>query len=295
MQLDPDSIYEQIEARHILQPLSAALQQAGIASAISDARCMLGIVLGRDDAVLPHEMIARWQPEQSHALEALRQRRQTGEPISRMRGWREFWSMQFRLSPATLDPRPDSETVIAAALGWARDQAPAPRILDLGTGSGCLLLTCLAELPQASGVGIDISAEALEMASMNASQHGLAARTMFCQQDFATDLTAHGQFDLILSNPPYIPSADIEMLDADVRHFDPLVALDGGADGLACWRVLCPQIATLLSDEGMAFVEIGAGQGKSVGMLGRASGLRLCGSFADLSGHERCLQFQKEL
>ncbi len=295
MQLDPDSIYEQLEARHILQPLSAALQQAGIASAISDARCMLGIVLGRDDAVLPHEMIVRWQPEQSLALEALRQRRQTGEPISRMRGWREFWSMQFRLSPATLDPRPDSETLIAAALSWARDQAPAARILDLGTGSGCLLLTCLAELPQASGVGIDISAEALEMASMNASQHGLAARTMFCQQDFATDLTAHGQFDLILSNPPYIPSADIEMLDADVRHFDPLTALDGGADGLACWRVLCPQIATALSDGGMAFVEIGAGQGKSVGMLCRASGLRLLGSVADLSGHERCLQFQKEL
>jgi release factor glutamine methyltransferase len=295
MQLDPDSIYEQLEARHILQPLSAALQQAGIASAISDARCLLGIVLGRDDAVLPHEMIARWQPEQSRALEALRQRRQTGEPISRMRGWREFWSMQFRLSPATLDPRPDSETVIAAALGWARDQAPAARILDLGTGSGCLLLTCLAELPQASGVGIDISAEALEMAVMNASQHGLVARTMFYQQDFATDLTAHGQFDLILSNPPYIPSADIEMLDADVRHFDPLAALDGGADGLACWRVLCPQIATALSDGGMAFVEIGAGQGKSLGMLGRASGLRLLGSFADLSGHERCLQFKKEL
>ena len=295
MQLDPDSIYEQIEARHILHPLSAALQQAGIASAISDARCMLGIVLGRDDAVLPHEMIARWQPEQSRALDALRQRRQTGEPVSRMRGWREFWSMQFRLSSATLDPRADSETVIEAALGWARHQAPAARILDLGTGSGCLLLTCLAELPQASGVGIDISADALDMAAMNASQHGLASRTMFYQQDFAKDLTAHGRFDVILSNPPYIPSADIETLDADVRHFDPVAALDGGADGLACWRVLCPQIATLLSDGGMAFVEIGAGQGKSVAMLGSASGLRWVEAFADLSGQERCLQFQKEL
>ena len=295
MQLDPDSIYEQLEARHVLHPLSAALQQAGITSAISDARCMLGIVLGRDDAVLPHEIIARWQPEQSRALDVLRQRRQTGEPISRMRGWREFWSMQFRLSSATLDPRPDSETVIEAALGWARHQAPAARILDLGTGSGCLLLTCLAELPQASGVGIDISADALDMAAMNASQHGLSSRTMFYQQDFATDLTAHGQFDVILSNPPYIPSADIEMLDADVRHFDPVAALDGGVDGLACWRVLCPQIATLLSHGGMAFVEIGAGQGKSVAMLGRASGLRWVESFADLSGQERCLQFQKEL
>ena len=295
MQLDPDSIYEQIEARHILHPLSAALQQAGIASAISDARCMLGIVLGRHDAVLPHEMIVRWQPEQSRALDALRQRRETGEPISRMRGWREFWSMQFTLSSATLDPRPDSETVIEVALGWARHQAPAARILDLGTGSGCLLLTCLAELPQASGVGIDISADALDMAAMNASQHGLASRTMFYQQDFAKDLTAHGRFDVILSNPPYIPSADIETLDADVRHFDPVAALDGGADGLACWRVLCPQIATLLSDGGMAFVEIGAGQGKLVATLGNASGLRWVESFADLSGQERCLQFQKEL
>ena len=294
MQLDPDSIYEQIEARHILYPLSAALKQAGIASAISDARCMLGIVLGRDDAVLPHEIIARWQPEQIRALDALRQRRQTGEPISRMRGWREFWSMQFRLSSATLDPRPDSETIIEAILGWARHQAPAARILDLGTGSGCLLLTCLAELPQASGVGIDISANALDIAAMNASQHGLASRAMFYKQDFAKDLTAHGQFDVILSNPPYIPTADIEMLDADVRHFDPVAALDGGADGLACWRVLCPQIATLLLDGGMAFVEIGAGQGKSVGMLGRASGLRVLGSFADLSGQERCIQFHKE-
>ena len=295
MQLDPNSVYEQIEARRILHPLSAALQQAGIASAISDARCMLGIVLGRDDGVLPHEIIAHWQPEQSRALDALQQRRKTGEPISRMRGWREFWSMQFMLSSATLDPRPDSETVIEVALGWARRQAPALRILDLGTGSGCLLLACLAALPKASGVGIDISAGALDMAAMNASRHGLAARTMFYQQDFATDLTAYGQFDVILSNPPYIPSADIEMLDADVRHFDPAIALDGGVDGLACWRVLCPQIATLLSDGGMAFVEIGAGQGKSVSMLGRASGLRLLGSFADLSGQERCLQFIKEL
>ena len=158
-----------------------------------------------------------------------------------------------------------------------------------------MLLACLAELPQATGVGIDISAEAVTVAAMNASQHGLGGRVQFCQADFAADLTAHGQFDLILSNPPYIPSADIEMLDADVRHFDPLAALDGGADGLALLARLMPTDRNIaLSDGGMAFVEIGAGQGKAVGMLGRASGLRLLGSFADLSGHESCLQFQKE-
>ena len=295
MHLDPAVTYEGIEARHILQPLLAVLQRAGMDNATSDARCILGLVLGHDDPVLPHEIIPRWTPGHQHQLESLRQRRQTGEPISRMRGWREFWSMRFDVSPATLDPRPDSETVIAAATRWARDHQPAARILDLGTGTGCLLLACLAELPQATGVGIDINTEAVTVANANADRHGLGGRSRFCQGDFATDLTEHGQFDLILSNPPYIPSADIEALDVEVRHFDPLAALDGGLDGLDCWRILCPQIATLLADEGAAFVEIGAGQGKAVGKLGADRKLHLAGSFADLSGHERCLQFQKEI
>jgi len=295
MHLDPAVTYTDIEARHVLHPLSAVLQQAGMVNATSDARCILGLVLGRDDPVLPHEIIPRWTPDHHHQLEALWQRRQTGEPISRMRGWREFWSMRFDVSPATLDPRPDSETVVAAATGWARDHQPAARILDLGTGTGCLLLACLAELPQATGVGIDISTEAVTVATANADRHGFGGRVRFCQTDFAADLTGHGQFDLILSNPPYIPSADIKALDADVRHFDPLAALDGGLDGLDCWRILCPQIAILLADEGAAFVEIGAGQGKAVGRLGADSKLHLAGSFADLSGHERCLQFQKEI
>ena len=133
------------------------------------------------------------------------------------------------------------------------------------------------------------------MAAANAARHGLGGRVQFCHADFAADLAMHGRFDLILSNPPYIPSSDIDMLDADVRHFDPLAALDGGVDGLDCWRILFPQIAKLLADRGAAFVEIGAGQGKAVGMLGAASKLRVVNSFADLSGQERCLQFQKEI
>ena len=148
MYLDPAVTYTDIEAKHILRPLSAVLQQAGISKATSDARCIVGLVLGRDDPVLPHETLSHWTPEHHSQLEGLRQRRQTGEPISRMRGWREFWSMRFDLSPATFDPRPDSETVITAATRWARDHRPAVRILDLGTGTGCLLIACLAELPQ---------------------------------------------------------------------------------------------------------------------------------------------------
>lgn len=295
MRHDTNTMYEQTEARHILQHLSTALQQTGIDSAVSDARCILGMVLGRDDAVMPHEIIACLRPDQNCQLEDLLRRRQTGEPISRMRGWREFWSMRFEVSPETLDPRSDSETLIEAATVWGRHHTPFARILDLGAGSGCLLLACLAELRQATGVGIDISAGAVEIAVANALRHGLSNRARLCQDDFAADLTLYGQFDLILANPPYIPSADIEMLEVDVRHFDPLVALDGGPDGLDCWRILCPQIATLLSDGGAAFVEIGAGQREFVTMLGLASGLRLIESFVDLSGQDRCLQFQKEL
>ena len=276
MHLDPAVTYNDIEARHILKPLSAVLQQAGIDNATSDARCILGLLLERDDPVLPHEVIPRWTPGHQRHLEALRQRRQSGEPISRMRGWREFWSMRFNVSPATLDPRPDSETVIAAATRWARNHKPAARILDLGTGTGCLLLACLSELPQATGVGIDINTEAVTVATANAERHGIAGRAWFCQGDFTTDLIGHGQFDLILTNPPYIPSADIGALDIEVRH-------------------LCPQIAILLAEDGAAFLEIGAGQGKEVGKLGADCKLHLARSFADLSGHERCLQFQKEI
>ena len=202
MHFDPAVTYKDIEARHILQPLLVVVQRAGIDNATSDARCILGLVLGRDDPVLPHEIIPYWTPDHHYQLEALRQRRQTGEPISRIRGWREFWSMRFDVSPLTLDPRPDSETLIAAATGWARDHQPAARILDLGTGTGCLLLACLAELPQAIGVGIDISREAITVATANADRHGLVGRARFCQADFSADLTGYGQFDLILSNRP---------------------------------------------------------------------------------------------
>ena len=295
MFLDPALTYTAIEARYILESLSVVLQQAGMANAKGDARCILGLVLGRDEPVLPHEIISSWTPDHHHQMEALCQRRQIGEPISRMRGWREFWSMRFDLSPATLDPRPDSETVVAAATEWARDHRPATRILDLGTGTGCLLLACLAELPQATGIGIDISTEAVSVAIANANRHELGGRAQFYQADFAADLTLHGKFDMILSNPPYIPSAFIEALHADVRHFDPLAALDGGFDGLDCWRIICPQIAKLLTDRGAAFVEIGAGQRKAVCKLGASNNLQLARSFVDLSDLERCLQFQKEI
>lgn len=305
------------EARKNLQPLEQALAAAGIASAKSDARCLLGLALGRDMPVLPHEDIAPLTEAGEARLAALMTRRLAGEPISRIRGWREFWSLRFSLSAATLDPRPDSETVIEAALGWAgtivrddhqigrqigcqigregehdgRLSPPALRCLDLGTGSGCLLLALLSEMPNATGIGIDINPDALVTAVENATSLGLADRAEFICHSFADDLGPLGMFDVILSNPPYIPTRDIDDLAVDVKSFDPALALDGGGDGMACWQGLLPRLAAVLKPDGAAFVEIGQGQENMVAAEAAKVNLRLVDSHQDLAGITRCLQF----
>lgn len=301
------------EARKNLQPLEQALAEAGIASAKSDARCLLGLALGRDMPVLPHEDIAPLTEAGEARLAALMTRRVAGEPISRIRGWREFWSLRFSLSAATLDPRPDSETVIEAALGWAgtivpddhqigrqidregerdgRLRSPALRCLDLGTGSGCLLLALLSEMPNATGIGIDINPDALVTAVENATSLGLADRAEFICHSFADDLGPLGMFDVILSNPPYIPTRDIDDLAVDVKSFDPALALDGGGDGMACWQGLLPRLAAVLKPDGAAFVEIGQGQENMVAAEAAKVNLRLVDSHQDLVGITRCLQF----
>jgi release factor glutamine methyltransferase len=221
-------------------------------------------------------------------------RRLKGEPISRIRGWREFWSLRFAVSPATLDPRPDSETLIEAAVKWAlcnvgKDQPL--RLLDLGTGSGCLLLALLSELPNAQGIGIDINPDAVAMARRNAASHGLDDRAAFAEHSFTDDLGSVGDFDVILSNPPYIPTGEIDGLAVDVRSFDPALALDGGADGMACWTQLLPRLAAVLAVDGMAFVEIGRGQEKAVTAAAEKVNLQLRDRHCDLAGITRCLAF----
>lgn len=279
------------EARSILVPAQARLRAAGIDSAALDARLLLGIVLGRDDAVLPHETLAGWTAEQGGAFDALMERRLAGEPISRIRGWREFWSLRVALSPDTLDPRPDSETIVAAALSWAGQRGGWMRLLDLGSGSGALLLACLSELPRASGIGIDISAGAVRAATANATRLGLGDRASFVEGNFEDpDIGGHG-FDLVLCNPPYIPLAEINGLAREVTGFDPLLALDGGDDGLASWRRVMPRIADGLAPGGRAFVEIGAGQQAQVTAIAMAAGLQPVDDADDMAGIVRCLVF----
>ena len=288
----PSAALHALEARAILMPAQIRLRHAGIDSAALDARLLLGIALGRDDAVLPHETLIDWTAEQGSAFDALIARRIAGEPVSRIRGWREFWSLRFDLSPDTLDPRPDSETIIATALAWVGERRnESLRLLDLGSGSGALLLACLSELPHASGVGIDISAGAVSLATANADRLGLGDRASFIEGDFADPDAGGDGFDLILCNPPYIPLADIGGLASEVVDYDPHRALDGGDDGLHSWRRLLPRIAWGLAAGGQAFVEIGVGQQQQVTALALAAGLQPAGDAADIAGIVRCLAF----
>ncbi|MDC3234931.1 peptide chain release factor N(5)-glutamine methyltransferase [Candidatus Puniceispirillum sp.] len=282
------------EARIILQSLEQAMDVAGIASAKTDARCLLGLALGRDIPVLPHEVLPPLDTVCQKHLSTMLERRLAGEPISRIRGWREFWSLQFAISQSTLDPRPDSETIIEAAVTWVilnSTQTAPLRCLDLGTGSGCLLLALLSELPHANGVGIDLSLDAIGVAAANANSLGLGGRAHFHQHSFCDDLSKFGSFDIILSNPPYIPTLDIAGLAVDVRDFDPALALDGGIDGMGCWQGLLPRLSDSLSDNGAAFVEIGMGQEAAIVQLAGNTNLELVNSYRDLSDVIRCLQF----
>lgn len=276
------------EARDILAPAVRRLEEGGIGSPALDARLLLGFALGLDRAVLPHETLSGFDQAAASVFEAALARRLGGEPVSRIRGWREFWSMRLDLAPDTLDPRPDSETIVTAALAAARPDRQRC-VLDLGCGSGALLLAVLTERPAARGTGVDIAAAAVATAAANAERNGLADRAEFIEGDFADSQVAGGLYDLILCNPPYIPSAGIGRLEPEVAVFDPLLALDGGGDGLHCWRAVLPRVASGLAVGGRACLEIGVGQEDAVLAIAAKAGLAEVTRENDLAGICRCL------
>jgi release factor glutamine methyltransferase len=272
------------------------LAAAGIETPAVDARRLAAAATGMGAA----ELIAR--PEQIVGSDArttlgeMLRRRCAGEPVSRILGEREFFGRAFAISPATLDPRPDSETLIEGALEFVEQKGWGTRplrILDIGTGSGALLVTLLCELPLASGVGTDVSAQALAVAQANASRHGVAERTHFELRDALVGV--NGPFDLVVCNPPYVASAEIARLAPEVRDFDPREALDGGADGLDMYRRIIPGLARVVSSGWIGF-EVGAGQAHTVaGLLHHAvMGSRLRYR-KDLGGHERCVTTEIQL
>jgi len=224
---------------------------------------------------------------QADRFEALVARRLNREPVSRIVGYREFWSMSFRLAPSVLDPRPDSETLVAAILDAVPDRNSPLRVLDLGTGSGCLVLALLSDLPAAQGVGVDIDPAALDVARDNARSLGLSERVKFVHGDWGAGLRPG--FDVIVSNPPYIAAGDIAGLDPEVSRWDPRLALNGGDDGLDCIRALAPRIVELLAPSGMAVIEIGAGQEQSVGSVLADAGLTVRKNLRDIGGLVRCV------
>ncbi len=226
--------------------------------------------------------------DEADILSAWIDRRLQGEPVTRITGRRDFWTLDLRVTPDVLDPRADTEVIIETALellGTRRTQAL--RILDLGTGTGALLLALLSECPHATGVGIDLSPAACAVAQDNAQRNGLAARASFQQGHWADALNE--TFDLVVSNPPYIESATIAALDAEVREHDPMLALDGGADGLSAYRAIIHDLPRLLSPNGLCVLELGIGQAGAVTALAEGVGLTQKALRRDLGGVERAL------
>jgi release factor glutamine methyltransferase len=274
--------------------LAARFKSGAIDSPELDARMLVGAALGLD---LTGMIAAATRPvtaAEAARLEDFAGRRLKGEPVARILGSREFWGLPLQLSAATLVPRPDTETVVALALQMLRagPGADRPRIVDLGTGSGAILLALLSELPEAMGVGTDISTAALRTARANARNLGLARRAAFVACDYASALS--GAFDLIVSNPPYIRSGEINDLASEVRDHDPLGALDGGSDGLDAYRALIPQAVWLLAPGGGLALEVGHDQGADVEQLMAAAGLTLRGPpRTDLAGIPRAVAGRK--
>ena len=275
--------------------LAARLKSSAIDSSEIDARVLIGAVLNLDLTGIITEAARTLTDDESNRLESFARRRLAGEPVARIVGVKEFWGLQLKLSPATLVPRPDTETVVELALEMLRadDTINRPlRIADLGTGTGAILLALLSELPDATGIGTDISAEALRTAADNAARLGFSGRVDFVRCDYASALS--GPFDLIVSNPPYIRSADIAGLAPEVRDHDPHAALDGGADGLDAYRALIAQAAGLLAPGAVLVVEAGQGQASQIEALMTGAGFALPGPpKADLAGIRRAIGARK--
>ena len=226
-------------------------------------------------------------------FDALR-RRAGGEPVHRILGYREFYGLRLSLSPETLEPRPDTETLVEAMLPFVRAVAVREgecRILDLGTGTGAIALALLSAVPAAIATGIDISAGALATASLNARQLGIAGRFTALQSDWFEKVS--GRYHVIAANPPYIPSEDIGNLQDEVRNFDPRLALDGGADGLSPYRIIAAEAARFLETDGRIAVEIGHTQHDEVSGIFAAAGYVPGGVFRDLGGNDRVIVFER--
>jgi release factor glutamine methyltransferase len=270
--------------------LAREFRQGGLDAPELDARIIVGHALGLDHTALAAQSDRVLAAEEAGAIAALSARRLAREPVARILGRKEFWGLPFKLNAETLLPRPETETVVEAALA-ALDRenrtSQELRIVDLGTGSGALLLALLSELPRACGIGTDISFAALRCARDNAAAFGLSTRASFVACDYGTAL--RGPVDVLVSNPPYVARADIAGLQPEVRDFDPRAALDGGLDGLDGYRAIAPEARRLLAPDGVLVLELGQGQLGAVTSIFASTGLAPIAPQHDLAGIARAL------
>tara|TARA_R110000787_G_scaffold285173_2_gene400266 strand:+ start:227131 stop:228006 length:876 start_codon:yes stop_codon:yes gene_type:complete len=278
--------------RDALEAAARALEVAGIEGAKAEARALAAFVTG----LTPAQIFSRDDIELSDAdaaqFDAVIRRRIAGEPAAYIMGVREFWSLPFKVTPATLIPRPDTESVIDLAIQLFADRTPPQQILDIGTGSGCLVLALLDIYADAHGIGTDISVCALSVAAENAMTLGLSNRATMVEGAWSAQQAE--PFDLIVSNPPYIPRHDIENLDVTVRDFEPLLALDGGADGLDAYRHVLAEAVDIVTDGGWIVLEVGIDQADTVTEIARNLGLLAGPRQRDIAGIDRALAFHKK-
>ncbi len=264
------------------------LEAVGVPSSQLDARLLVCAATGLTHEQFIADPDRRLDQHEIELLEEMVTRRTDREPVSRIVGNREFWGRRFEITPETLDPRADSETLVETVLddlGFASREAPL--IADLGTGSGCLLITLLCEIRHARGIGVDIDMRAAATARRNAHAHDVAARAMFVCGNWLAAFDAG--FDLIISNPPYVRSSEIASLEPEVAHFEPCRALDGGADGLDCYRKISHEVRELIRADGILAFELGIGQHDDVADILNGDGYAVKGMSRDLSGTVRCL------
>lgn len=273
----------------IARELQATLKEGGIPVDLREVKMMMKEAAGltEEDFILtPDQPLIQ---EQQEKLSAIIARRLKGEPLSRIVGVKEFWGLEFEVTPDTLDPRPDTETLIEAVLKSLPDKDAPLRVVDLGTGTGCILISLLTELPNAAGVAVDISDAALGVARRNAERHGVSGRFEAVQGSWFGPLAGQ-DFDLIVSNPPYIPDADIQKLSGEVKNHDPVLALSGGENGLESYQKIISGLKKHLNHKNRAFLEIGFDQLGSVSRLVEESNLCVCDSTPDIAGIPRVVE-----
>ncbi|MBY0281217.1 MAG: peptide chain release factor N(5)-glutamine methyltransferase [Alphaproteobacteria bacterium] len=270
-----------------LQEILALFQKIGIENPWREIRLLLSYITGKSYEQVFFEKEFLLSSEQQVQFEKLVKRRANHEPLSKIIGYREFWGLNFKVTKDTLDPRPDSEILIEAVLKELSDKQSPLQCLDFGTGTGCLLLSVLSEYQNATGLGVDISEEALKVAKENAVRLKLSDRSTFCLSNWTQNV--QGVYDLIISNPPYIGLN--EPLQQNVKDFDPHLALYAGDDGLEAYQALFSQIGRLCHPHTKIFMEIGKGQRESVTLIAKENGFNLKGVYADLAGIERVLLF----